>query len=78
MVGNHKGVHPVILGQIWIGVLELLDLFRIEYMDLPLIPPQPPIFPKGADQAVPVDGCGLQSNHHIAEMRGLQRRHDLL
>ena len=78
MVGDDKGVHPVILGQIGIGVLELLDLLGIEHMDLPLVLSQPPVFPEGADQAIPVDGRGLQANHHIIELHGLQRRHDLL
>ena len=78
MVGDDKGVHPVILGQVWIGVLELLDLLGVEHMDLLLIPPQPTVFPEGADQTVPVNGRGLQADHHIAELHGLQRRHDLL
>ena len=47
-------------------------------MDLPLVLSQPPVFPEGADQAIPVDGRGLQANHHITELHGLQRRHDLL
>ena len=78
MVGDDKGVHPVILGQIGIGVLELLDLLGIEHMDLPLVLSQPPVFPEGADQAIPVDGRGLQADHHITDLHGLQRRHDLL
>ena len=78
MVGDHKGVHPVVLGQVRIGVLELLDLLGIEHMDLPLVPPQPSIFPEGADQPVSIDGRGFQANHHTAELHGLQRRHDLL
>ena len=36
MVGNHKGIHKVIFGQIWIGFLEFFDLLGIEDMDLPL------------------------------------------
>ena len=78
MVGDDKGVHPVILGQVWIRVFEFPDLLGIEHMDLPLISPQPPVFSEGTDQAVPIDGRSLQANHHIAEPHGLQRRHNLL
>lgn len=56
MVGNHKGVHPVVFWQVRIGFLELFDLFRIEDMDFPPEPAQTAIFTKSIDQIVPVDG----------------------
>jgi len=30
MIGDDEGVHPVVFGQVWIGILELFDLLRIE------------------------------------------------
>lgn len=36
MVGDHKGIHKIILWQIWIGVLEFTDLLWIQNMDFPL------------------------------------------
>ena len=47
-------------------------------MDFPLKPPQAAILTKSVDQAVPVDGGGLQANHHIAELHGTKCRHDSL
>ena len=76
MVGNHKGVHKVILGQVGIGFLELFDLLWIQDMDLPLEPAQAAILPESVNQAV--SGGGLQAEHHIAELHGTQCRHDLL
>ena len=78
MVGNHKGVHPVVLWQVRIGFLELPHLLGIQNMDFPLKPPQAAILTKSVDQAVPVDGGGLQANHHIAELHGTKCRHDSL
>ena len=49
MVSNHKGVHPVVLRQVWIGVLKLLDLFGIEHMALSLVPSQPSIVPESTN-----------------------------
>ena len=36
MVGNHKGIHPVILWQVRIGFLELSNLLWVQNMDFPL------------------------------------------
>src|SRR5699024_8956175 len=55
MVGNHKGVHPVVLWQVRIGFLELPHLLWIQNMDFPLKSPQTAILTKSVDQAVPVD-----------------------
>ena len=78
MVGNHKGVHKVILGQVGISFLELFDLLGIENMDLPLEPAKAAILPESIDQAVPVDGGGLQADHHVAELHGAECRHNFL
>ena len=78
MVGNHKGVHPVVFWQVRIGFLELFDLFRIEDMDFPPEPAQTAIFTKSIDQIVPVDGGSLQANHHITEPHRAECRHDSL
>ena len=78
MVGDHKGVHEVVLLQIGIVIFELFDLLWIEDMDLPLEPAQAAIFPKCINQTAPVDGGGLQVDHHIAEIHGAKRRHDPL
>ena len=78
MVGNHKGIHKVIFGQIWIGFLEFFDLLGIEDMDLPLEPSKAAILPERIDQAVPVDGGGLQANHHTLKLHGAKCRYDSL
>ena len=61
-----------------LGFLELFDLLRIEDMDFPLETAKAAIFPESVNQAVSVDGGGLQANYHITELHGAQRRHDLL
>ena len=71
MVGDYKGVYPIVLGQVRVGFLELPDLLGVEYMEFPLIPAQPPVLAERVDQAVPVDGCGLQADHHIVEPHSL-------
>ena len=78
MVGNHKGIHKVIFGQIWIGFLEFFDLLGIEDMDLPLEPAQAAILPEGIHKVVPVDRGGFQANHHITEPHGAECRHNSL
>ena len=78
MVGNHKGIHKVIFGQIWIGFLEFFDLLGIEDMDLPLEPAKAAILTECINKAVPVDRGCFQTNHHIAELHGAKRRHDSL
>ena len=40
-------------------------------MDLPLEPAQAAILPERIDQAVPIDGGGLQADHHITEPHGI-------
>lgn len=78
MVGNHKGVHKVILRQIRIGFFELFDLLGIENMDLPVKLAQTSILPECIHKAVPVNGGGFQTDHHIAELHGTECRHDSL
>ena len=78
MVGNHESVHPVVLRQVGIGILELTHLLGIENMDLPLVVAKAAIFPERIHKAVPVDGSGLQPYHHITELHGAERRHDSL
>ena len=70
MVGNHKGVHKVILWKVGIGFLEFFYLLWIQDVDLPLKSAKAAILPERIDQAVPVDGGGLQANHHVAELHG--------
>ena len=36
MVGNHKGIHPIVLWQVRIGFLELSNLLWVQNMDFPL------------------------------------------
>ena len=43
-------------------------------MDFPLESAQAAILAKSIDQTVPVDGGGLQANHHFAEPHGTERR----
>ena len=76
MVGNHKGIHKVILGQVRIGFLKLFDLLRIENMNFPLEPAKTAILPESIDKAVPIDRGGFQTDHHITELHGAKRRHD--
>ena len=78
MVGNHKGVHRVVLGQVGIGFLELPHLFGIQDVDFPLKLAKAAIFPEGIDQTISVDRGGLQANHHITELHGTQCRHNSL
>ena len=78
MVGNHKGVHPVVLWQVRIGFLELPHLLGIQNMDFPLKPPQAAILTKSIDWAVPVDGGGFQANYYVDELHGMQCRYNLL
>ena len=78
MVGNHKGVHEVILRQVGVGFFEFPNLLGIEDMDLPLKPAKAAILPECVNQAVSVDRGCLQADHHIAEMHGAERRHDFL
>ena len=78
MVGNHKGVHEVIFGQIGVGFLEFPNLLGIEDVDLPLKPAKVAILPESVNQAVPINGGGLQANYHIAELHGAQCRHNSL
>ena len=76
MVGDHKGIHKVVLGQIRIGILELPHLLGVENMDLPLEPAKAAILPEGIHKAVPVNGGGFQTNHHVTELHRAERRHD--
>ena len=78
MVGDHKGIHPVVLWQVRIGFLELPHLLWIEDMDLPLEPTKTSILTEGIDRTVSVDGGGFQTNHHIAELHGFECRHNSL
>ena len=78
MVGDHKGVHPVVLRQVRIGFLELFDLLRIKDMDLPLEVAKAAVLPERVDEAVSVDGSGLQADHHITELHGVECRHNSL
>ena len=78
MVGNHKGIHKVILGQVRIGFLELFDLLGIEDVNFPLESAKATVLPEGIDKAVPIDRGGFQTNHHITELHGTKRRHDSL
>ena len=36
-VGNYKSIHPIILWQVWISLLEFADLLWVEHMDLSLV-----------------------------------------
>ena len=47
-------------------------------MDLPLESAQTAILSESINQAVPIDGGGLQTNYHITQLHGLQCRHDSL
>ena len=76
MVGDHQCIHPVVLRQIWVGFFELPYLLRTEDVDFPLEPAQAATLPECIDQAVPVDGGSFQTDHHIAELHGIERRHD--
>ena len=38
MIGDHEGIHPIVLWQVRIGFLELSNLLRIQHMDFPLEP----------------------------------------
>ena len=78
MVGNHKGIHPVVLWQVRIGFLKLPNLLWIQNMDFSLKAAKATILSEGIDKAVSVDGGGFQTDHHIAELHGAKRRHDSL
>ena len=76
MVGNHKGVHPVVLRQVRIGFLEFPHLLGVKDMNLSLELPQSAIFSESVDKAVPVDRGGLQTDHNITELHGAECRYD--
>lgn len=76
MVGDHKGIHPVVLWQVRIGFLELPNLLWIQNMDFSLKAAKAAILSEGIDKAVSVDGGSFQTDHHIAELHGAKRRHD--
>ena len=78
MVGNHKGVHPVVLRQIRIGFLEFMHLLWVEDVDFSLEPAQAAILTQCVNKAVTIDGGGLQADYHIIELHGTKRRHDSL
>ena len=78
LVGNHKGVHIVVLWQIGIGFLEFADLLGVEHMDFPGVPAQLPVLSERVEQAVPIDGRGFHADHHALQPLGLNRRHNLL
>ena len=69
MVGNHKGVHKVILWQVSIGFLEFPHLLGIEDMDLPLEPSKVAILPERVDKAVSVYGSGFQTNYPFGKCK---------
>ena len=52
LVGNHKGIHRVVLGKLRIGLLKILDLFGVEHMDFPVKPAQTAILPEGVYQII--------------------------
>ena len=78
MVGNHKGVHPVVLWQIRIGFLELVYLLWIQNMDFSLKPTEAAILPECINKIISVDGGGLHADYHITELHGTECRHDSL
>ena len=78
MVSNDEGIHIVILRQIRIGILELANLLRIEHMNMTLIMAQLAILPEGIDQAVTIDGCGLQTDLYFAKLELVHCRHNFL
>lgn len=47
-------------------------------MDLPLKPTQVAILPECINKAVSINGSGIQANHHIVELLGVECRHNSL
>ena len=78
MVGNHKGIHPVILWQVRIGFLELSNLLWVQNLDFPLKSAYAAILTECLDKTVPVDRGSLQADHHIVELNRVQCRHNSL
>ena len=76
MVGNHKGIHPVVLWQVRIGFLKLPNLLGIQNMDFSLKATKAAILSECVNKAVSVDGGSFQTNHYIAELHRAKRRHD--
>ena len=75
-VGNYKGIHPIILWQVWISLLEFADLLWVEHMDLSLVAAKRSVLPQRVDQVVSVDGCGLHPDDHIGELQRFHCRYD--
>jgi hypothetical protein len=78
LVGNHKGIHRVVFGELWIGLLKILDLFGIEHMDLPVKPAQIAILTERIHQIVPVNRGSFHADHHIMQSQLCERRHNFL
>lgn len=62
MVSDHKSIDFIVFREIRISFLEILDLLRIEYMNLFLKSGESTIFSESVHQPIPVDRGSLNAN----------------
>ena len=78
LVGNHKSVHIIVLGQVGVGFFKLADLLGVKHMDPALESAQSSILPEGVHEIFSVDAGGLHADHDLFQTHCGECRYDFI